>query len=965
MTTITPPVAAYPHRRRFTTVATVTLALVGSLLVAPALTASPASAADPLPDGSSAATAAASCWEVKQNVPAAPSGVYWLLTPTLKAPQQFYCDQVTDGGGWVLIARGRDGWKGQSTGLRSAVTLRNTVTGTGAFLVAQLPATTVMGLLDNTRVDALQDGVRVRRTTTADGSAWQEVRFKYQSRDRWTWTFGAEHRVASYSFDGVTGSGGQTSSFGLDNALRRVDTSAPSGQGFVGGIAYGSGVAGTNSPTTYLYSSTNGGGNARPFAQMYLRPKLLSANLNFGSIPDSGTSAIAQSVLPQSDAIQTVWGVTGLTSGSGELSTEVAAFGQVGNTVYVGGNFRYVQRSATSTGADRVDQPYIAGFDADTGELVTTFRPTLNGQVKAIAGLPDGRLAIGGQFSTVNGASRVSLAILDPVTGATSGWQVGIENRISGQTAQVRGLSVQGSKLYLAGAFTHLTAAGKTTAFARAGARIELSTGTPDTNWNPNFNGTSIGIDAADQGDRTYYSGYFKQSGTVQAISAAAVQTTAGAPLATPSWTPSFSKPGTNYSGNVWQLGIAEGSGHVWVGGSEHSLFGYDRTNFALTAGNITKNGGDFQTVSTAGDLVFGGCHCGDWTYQNAYSWDNIGTNWVQGDKISLMGAWNASTGAYQSEFNPLLQARAGYGIWATFTDSNGTLWAGGDIDHSVRAGEVNQWAGGFTRFAPRDSSAPTPPGGYSTAVSGDTATLSWNASSDNRAVTAYEIIRGNRVIASQTGRSYTVPVTADATRYFVRAVDAAGNRSASTAVSTVQTPAVDPHAVTLVETGSTWRWRYDSAAWTATWNQPGFDDSAWASGAAPLGFGVTGIPTDISVGAPSPRPLSAQFRTTFDLADASVISDASLTVIANDGAVVYVNGAEVGRANLPTGTLTQNSYATAAPRNTAASATPAVFTVPSSLLVDGSNVVAVSTHLNYRTTPDVSFDLGINATSE
>ncbi|MFO7690902.1 MAG: hypothetical protein R6W83_10190, partial [Cryobacterium sp.] len=34
----------------------------------------------PVPDGTSAVTAAASCWEVKQLNPAAPSGKYWLVT---------------------------------------------------------------------------------------------------------------------------------------------------------------------------------------------------------------------------------------------------------------------------------------------------------------------------------------------------------------------------------------------------------------------------------------------------------------------------------------------------------------------------------------------------------------------------------------------------------------------------------------------------------------------------------------------------------------------------------------------------------------------------------------------------------------------------------------------------------------------------------------------------------------------
>lgn len=936
--------------------------LAAVAVIATTFTAFPTSASGAVtpPDGLTSETAAGSCWEIKQNSPASASGIYWIVTPAFVAPQQFYCDQTTDGGGWALIARGREGWKAQYIGLRSAVTLRNTVTGTGAFLTAQLPGKTVDGLLNNTNVSSLPDGIRVRRATTADGSAWQEVRFAMPDRTRWAWTFEAEHRVGAYKFDANSGSGGTTSGFGLDNGFNRLDTNASQAQGYVGGMAYGANVTGTTSSTTYLYSSTNGGANARPFAQMFVRPKLTLASFDFGTVPSSGTAASTIRAIPESNAITTTWGVSGQGNGvDGELNTEVAAFGQVGDTVYVGGNFRYVQKTQNATGTDRIEQKFIAGFNVNTGDWVSTFRPVLNGQVKSIVGLPDGRLAVGGQFGTANGAPQVGLVVLDPVTGATaSGWQVSLENRVSGGTVQVRGLTVQDNRLYLSGSFTHLTAAGKTTAFARNGARINTTTGAPDTNWNPNLNGTSVGLDTPASGDRTYFSGYFKAAGTTPAISAAAVQTAAGAPLVSPGWTPTFSKPGTNYDGNVWQLGVREAGGKVWLGGSEHSLFAYSRDDFSLQAGNIAKNGGDFQAVTSSGNTVFAGCHCGDFVYQNAFTWSSIGSGWTQADKISLFGAWDATTAAYLPEFNPLLQARRGYGVWAIFTDSTGTLWAGGDLDHAVRAGEVNQWVGGFARFPARDTAAPSTPGNAAASASGSTRTLSWAASTDNRAVAGYEVLRENRVIATTTARSFSVPEGDSSVRYFVRATDAAGNRSASSAALVVAPAPAAPVEETLVANGANWKWRYSSTALPSDWNATAFDDSTWATGAAPLGFGAASIATDVSVGATTPKPLSAQYRSAFTVANTSTIASATVSVIADDGAVVYVNGTEVGRANLPASALTQSTYATAAPRSTTATANRVTFTVPAALLADGTNEVAVSSHLNYRSTPDLSFDL-------
>ena len=59
-------------------------------------------------NGTTSERAAASCWEAKQANPEAKSGAYWLYTPAMSQPAQFYCDQETDGGGWVKIGEGRD-----------------------------------------------------------------------------------------------------------------------------------------------------------------------------------------------------------------------------------------------------------------------------------------------------------------------------------------------------------------------------------------------------------------------------------------------------------------------------------------------------------------------------------------------------------------------------------------------------------------------------------------------------------------------------------------------------------------------------------------------------------------------------------------------------------------------------------------------------------------------------------------
>ena len=77
---------------------------------------------------------------------------------------------------------------------------------------------------------------------------------------------------------------------------------------------------------------------------------------------------------------------------------------------------------------------------------------------------------------------------------------------------------------------------------------------------------------------------------------------------------------------------------------------------------------------------------------------------------------------------------------------------------------------------------------------------------------------------------------------------------------------------------------------------------------------------------------------------------------------MVYVNGVELGRANMPAGTISQNTFATAAPRTPTALANRVVLNVPAGVLQAGADTVAAEVHLNYRSTPDVSYDLTLTA---
>ena len=924
-------------------------------------------AADPVlpsPDGLSERTAAASCWEIKQNDPSSADGVYWLLTPAMTKAEQFYCDQTRAGGGWVLVGRGREGWSTAYNGSGTPAQVRAAVDGTSAFSPKQLSGELIEQLNDDEPIASLPDGIRLVRATDQQGTGRQEVRFTHdQRRSRWTWMFDSNQPVVSYSFDGATrsGNGATTANFGTDNDFRRVRMTTGSYEGWAMGFGFGSGVRGSNSASSYLWSKDSSTGYARPFTQVFLRPQLMSEDL-FSVIPDSGTEATTGHASADSFALPQPWGTAGLGAGPSSIegSNEVSAFAESGGKVFVGGNFTSVQRTAGGSGA--VGQPYLAAFDRDSGEFVSGFRPTFDNQVKAIAAMPGGRIAVGGYFSMVNGESHRGLVVLDAATGEIDEAFTGsLINALGGGVPVVRSLDVQDGYLYAGGSFTHSTGGSVTSqVYTRSAARFAVADGTPDGDWNPEFNGTVVSLDASERGDRVYFAGFFSRSKDRESDKAAALSTSSTDLFP---WDVLFSNRDAGRSG--YQQAVLESGDRVWLGGSEHSLMSYDRGSLDVLSSSIGQRGGDFQALASDGKVVYGGCHCFDNQYEGATTWPSIGNGWTESHHIYGAGAWSASTGARVPSFNGSFNTSRGAGAWALFVDSTGTLWQGGDYSYSTREGYQRQWSGGFVRHQQLDTSAPSTPTDPSAQLSAEGVALSWTGSSDDREVAAYQVLMEDRVVATIEDTSTRLPVAPADTRYFVRAIDARGNASSSTAVFTATGSAEepeDPTSTTLVEAGADWSYLYDGTAPAADWNQPDFDASSWTSGAAPQGWGQSTLGTTLTTSV-SPKPLTSFHRHEFEVEDASVIEELQLTTRADDGIVLYVNGTEVLRHNIDEGTVGVGTYANKAVSAGSAVDNPLTLTIPGYLITDGTNVITASVHSNYRSTPSHSFDLEATAT--
>ena len=107
-------------------------------------------------------------------------------------------------------------------------------------------------------------------------------------------------------------------------------------------------------------------------------------------------------------------------------------------------------------------------------------------------------------------------------------------------------------------------------------------------------------------------------------------------------------------------------------------------------------------------------------------------------------------------------------------------------------------------------------------------------------------------------------------------------------------------------------------------------------------------------------RPVTAYFRHHFTLADAAGFTQLTLRLLRDDGAVVYLNGTELLRDNLPSGTISSTTNASSFVTG-AATTRFSDFTVPAGALRSGTNVITVEVH-QALDSKDLAFDLALTA---
>ncbi len=181
--------------------------------------------------------------------------------------------------------------------------------------------------------------------------------------------------------------------------------------------------------------------------------------------------------------------------------------------------------------------------------------------------------------------------------------------------------------------------------------------------------------------------------------------------------------------------------------------------------------------------------------------------------------------------------------------------------------------------------------------------------------------------------------------------------------------PDNEVYLVTLLENAETYILKKAADGWTyqdngqqpeVSWTTAEFDDSSWAKGPAPLGYGEPRCATTISFGGDAQNKyLTAYFRRVLTIEAASEIVKYYAGLERDDGAIVYVNGEEVHRSNMRP---EDKDTVTTTAAGKGEKGTVDYFFLNPDLFRNGKNVIAVSLHQADLSSSDTFMDFELRA---
>lgn len=155
----------------------------------------------------------------------------------------------------------------------------------------------------------------------------------------------------------------------------------------------------------------------------------------------------------------------------------------------------------------------------------------------------------------------------------------------------------------------------------------------------------------------------------------------------------------------------------------------------------------------------------------------------------------------------------------------------------------------------------------------------------------------------------------------------------------------------------ASWSYKDNNQAQPTGWNAQTYDISTWAVGNGPLGYGDP-VTTTINSGL-----TTAYFAKDFTVDLATLSDTMELGVMRDDGIIVYLNGEEVVRDNMPAGAVTFNTFSSTT-IDGAAESVYNIFSIPKSKFVNGVNRFSIELHNRSTTSSDLRIDAYLKTTT-
>ncbi len=166
---------------------------------------------------------------------------------------------------------------------------------------------------------------------------------------------------------------------------------------------------------------------------------------------------------------------------------------------------------------------------------------------------------------------------------------------------------------------------------------------------------------------------------------------------------------------------------------------------------------------------------------------------------------------------------------------------------------------------------------------------------------------------------------------------------------------------IPLLDQTTTWSYHFSADQPAGAWNAAVYDDSAWEKGVGSFGINskeytpkvqlVDSEETDVHF-------TTSYYRTKFTIDNLETVDSLLANIVYDDGAVVYLNGKEVKRLNMPEGEITYDVYTGA---DNYVNDKNDQFYINKSFLVLGENVIAVEVHQCEPASADMTFAFNLS----